>query len=378
MLFDDDESRTELPTAKKLSEAWDKGNFAKAPEIALVAILAGTFIVLLFKAKEKATLLAFHTIDIFNNLNSMALSMEGVVKVFQDNMLFIGSALAPLFFSCVGFVVVAIGLQTGFHVSTKVLEVDWNRFNPVNGIQRLFNFKNNLVAIGIDLLKFIAVGIVIYGALMKIRFHPIFYTPVPIQYIGGFIFDIFMMLLMKLIFIMAVIATLNYLYQKYAYTKNLMMTKQEVTDESRQAEGDPAVKGEQKKRGMKLLRSIMIAKIKKADVIITNPTHYAVALKYEKGHDMAPILLAKGEQFLALRIKEEAKKHGVPIVENPPAARLLYRIGKVGEPIPADLYQVVADILVYVYRTHRYYFYRLKLQREQERAKIKHAKRQRH
>ncbi|MBA4320870.1 MAG: hypothetical protein C0412_20970, partial [Flavobacterium sp.] len=185
-MFEEDEGKTEFPTPKRLGETWDKGNFAKAPEIALVAVLAATFVVLLFKAKERATLLSFWALDIFSHLGQKPVSLENVVRMFHEDAVMLFSTLSPLFFSCVGLVIVSIGLQTGFRVSTQMLEMDINKLNPVDGFKRLFNFKSNLVALGIDSLKFVAVGFVIYGALKKIQYHPIFYTPIPVQYLGLF------------------------------------------------------------------------------------------------------------------------------------------------------------------------------------------------
>jgi flagellar biosynthetic protein FlhB len=142
-----------------------------------------------------------------------------------------------------------------------------------------------------------------------------------------------------------------------------MMTRQEIKDENRQAQGDPNVKMAQRAMARRLLMRQMMADIPKADVIITNPTHYAVALKYERGVDSAPVVLAKGQNAFAQRIKSIGAKFEVPTVENKPVARALFKFGQVGKPIPAQLYQAIAEILGYVYRTHRYYFYQLKTRR---------------
>jgi len=141
------------------------------------------------------------------------------------------------------------------------------------------------------------------------------------------------------------------------------MTKQEIKDEHRQAQGDPNVKIAQRAMARRLLQRQMLADVPKADVIVTNPTHYAVALKYERGVDSAPIVLAKGHNSFAQRIKSIGAKFEVPTVENKPVARALFKFGQVGKPIPVQLYQAIAEILGYVYRTHRYYFFQLKSRR---------------
>jgi flagellar biosynthetic protein FlhB len=162
---------------------------------------------------------------------------------------------------------------------------------------------------------------------------------------------------------MTVIAALHYIYQRRKTEKDLMMSKHEVTEEMKEAMGDPKIKAAQRAMARRLAQKQMLAEVPVADVIVTNPTHYAVALKYERGKDAAPVLVAKGENLMAQRIKQIGREHGVPMVENKPVARSLFRFGKVGEPIPSQLYQAIAEILGYVYRTHRYYFHQLKMRR---------------
>jgi flagellar biosynthetic protein FlhB len=192
---------------------------------------------------------------------------------------------------------------------------------------------------------------------------PIFYTPVPVHRLGSFIYDSTLALFFRLALAMGGLALLHYIFQLKKTEKDLMMTKQEIKDENRQAMGDPNVKMAQRAMARRLMQKQMLADVPNADVIITNPTHYAVALKYERGVDAAPVVLAKGQNLFAQRIKALASKHEVPTVENKPVARALYKFGQVGKPIPAQLYQAIAEILGYVYRTHRYYFYQLKSRR---------------
>jgi flagellar biosynthetic protein FlhB len=162
---------------------------------------------------------------------------------------------------------------------------------------------------------------------------------------------------------LGIVAAISYSYEKFKTAKELMMTVQEVKDEHRNAEGNAESKAALRRMGRRLLQKQMLSAVPTADVIVTNPTHYAVALKYERGVDQAPVVLAKGENRFAQRIKALAAEHGVPTVENKPVARFLFATGKVGEPIPAELFQAVAEILAVVYRTHRYYFHCLKARR---------------
>jgi flagellar biosynthetic protein FlhB len=142
-----------------------------------------------------------------------------------------------------------------------------------------------------------------------------------------------------------------------------MMTKQEIKEENKAQEGDPRYRQIRRQMARRLLQKQMLSAVPTADVVITNPTHFAIALKYQRGQDKAPVVLAKGERLFAQRIKALAAEHGVPMVENKPVARMLYKYGKVGKPIPAELYRAVAEILAFVYKTHRYYFHQLRARR---------------
>jgi flagellar biosynthetic protein FlhB len=207
------------------------------------------------------------------------------------------------------------------------------------------------------------VAAIVWSALKKVLADPIFYTPVAPYRLGGFIYDTAVGLLWHFILALSCVAALNYLYQLRRIQKELMMTKQEVKEENRSNEGDPRVRAARRQMARRLMQKQMLSAVPTADVIVTNPTHYAVALKYDRGKDKAPIVLAKGERLFAKRIKDLAGDHRVPMIENKPVARMLFKYGRVGQPIPTELYQAVADILAFVYRTHRLYFHDLKQRR---------------
>jgi flagellar biosynthetic protein FlhB len=178
-------------------------------------------------------------------------------------------------------------------------------------------------------------------------------------------------LIWRFVLALGCVGAFNYIYQLRKIQKDLMMSKQEVKEENRSAEGDPRVRMARRQMARRLLQRQMLSAVPTADVVVTNPTHYAVALKYERGKDKAPVVLAKGERLFAKRIKELAADHDVPMIENKPVARMLFKYGRVGKPIPIELYQAVADILAFVYRTHRLYFHELK----QRRAEFERAQR---
>jgi flagellar biosynthetic protein FlhB len=192
---------------------------------------------------------------------------------------------------------------------------------------------------------------------------PLFSAPVEAAYLGQFLNTATITFLTRLLFALGIVAAISFGYEKFKMSRELMMTRDEVKDERKQAEGDMHTKAAMRRMARRLLQKQMLSAVQTADVVVTNPTHFAIALKYERGVDKAPVILAKGENRFAQRIKALAAEHGVPTVENKPVARLLFAMGKVGETIPADLYQAVAEILAVVYRTHRYYFHRLKTRR---------------
>ncbi|MGB0371228.1 MAG: EscU/YscU/HrcU family type III secretion system export apparatus switch protein [Opitutales bacterium] len=364
-MAEDQDMKTEEPTAKKRSEEFAKGNLPKAQEIGIVATLITAFMYILFKAREQAILLSDFASNIFGRLGDTPLTLETAIIELQKTVEVVAVVVGPFATYCVVAAVLANGMQTRFKLTTKAIEPSITKFNPISGFKRIFG-KEVLVNFGIDFLKFVGVGSVLYGLIDTILADPIFYTPVPIGHVGTFIAQTFMDMFAYLIALMIIIAFLNYLYQKHKVHEGMKMTKQEVKDETKSAQGDADIKGRQKQFMRKVLQQSMLRKVNTADLVVTNPTHYAIALRYIRGRDAAPMVIAKGKGQFAKRIKAEAKKHGVPMVENRPVARMLFSIGQVDAPIPAELYTVVAEILGYVYKTHKYYFHELKRRRQAE------------
>lgn len=362
MSNEDKASKTEEATPKKRDEAAAEGNIAKSADIGVVFVLCATFTILVFQGKTAAAKIAVIASGLFSNIGNIDITQQSIsflmIQKFQDVFL----VLLPLLGACTIAALAAGGLQTGFKLSPKALEPKLSRINIVNGLKNIVNTKKFTKGLG-DLFKFSAVGWVIYGSIKEIANNEIFGSPVPLEHIGGFILATFIKFLASLLIIMGVIAAFDYLYQRRQINKDLMMTKEEIKNEQKDQSGNPQVKSAQKSMARRLLQKQMLNDVPLADVIVTNPTHYAVALKYESGKDLAPMVLAKGQNMFAQRIKEIAKKHNVPLVENKPVARLLFKVGEVGKDIPSGLYQVVAEILTEVYRTHKYYFHRLKARR---------------
>ena len=358
----DNDNKTEQPTGRRLSDAADKGQFAKSPELNVVFILAATLGVLAFTARATVDSLVQYLSSVFTNYTVTKVDIDTITVPLGELIMVIGKGLMPVLLTCAGAAILANGLQSGFQIASKAVTFKMDQLNPVEGFQRIFS-KATLVRSGLDLLKLLAIGFVLYLGARTLLEDPMFTAPVEAAYLGQFLNQATISFLSRLLLALSVIAAVSYAWEKHKTNKDLMMTHHEVKEESKSAEGDPRVKGVMRRMARRLSQKQMLSAVATADVIVTNPTHYAVALKYERGIDKAPVVLAKGENHFARRIKALAAAHAVPTIENKPVARLLYAMGKVGEPIPPELFQAVAEILAVVYRTHRYYFHELKTRR---------------
>jgi len=359
----DKDQKTEAPTGKRVGEAFQEGNFAKAPEIQIAFMLVAAFFALLFYAGNGARNLAMIASDIFSRIGEITLDTENAINwiqfVYQRGI----SIILPIVIPCIAASVIGAGLQSGFRLTPKVLDWKIDRLNPVTGFQNLFS-KDKLRDFLIEFMKFSAVLLIVMNGILLLLKDPIFHHPVTAVYTLTFIHRLFLVVFIRLVVAIAIIAAINYMFQKRRTFENLKMTKQEVKDERKNQEGDPAVKGRQRAMARRLIQQQMFSAVPNADVVVTNPTHFAIALKYERGKDQAPVILAKGQNLIAQKIKAIAREHNVPMVENKPVAQMLFKMGKVGSAIPYEMYQLVAEILAHVYKTHRYYFHQLNARRK--------------
>jgi flagellar biosynthesis protein FlhB len=358
----DQDQKTEAPTEKHLNDAFERGQFAKSTELTVLFTIAGVMWVLALTLKSATHDIAEYSISMFSRFASTPVALDTVSSLLGEVLLVVGRVLLPVLGVVVGAVILSGGIQSGFRLSTKVATFKFEQFNPANGFARVFS-KNMLVKAGIDSLKLLAIGLTLYLGVRGLIYDPLFSAPVEAAYLGQFIHQASMLFLTRMLMGLGLVAAVAYGYEKLKTGRELKMTREEVKDERKNADGNATVKAAMRRMGRRLLQKQMLSAVATADVVITNPTHFAVALKYERGKDKAPVILAKGENRFAQRIKALAAEHGVPTIENKPVARLLFAMGKVGESIPAELYQTVAEILAVVYRTHRYYFHRLKSRR---------------
>ncbi len=346
--------KTEDATTKKLEDVREEGNVAKSVEVSTTATLLALFVCLKFAVGFIGNRLIATFKDFYSMITRYA--VDGIdVKAFNFLMLKaimnIAITIAP--FLLLGFVVAFLSnaLQFKFKVTSKPLMPKFNKLNPVNGVKRMFSL-NTLVELLKSIVKVVMISYLAYGVFVEHVKEIYLIFDMSVMQSVSLMYDIVMELSLKICLLFCAISAADFLYQKWKFKTDNKMTKQEVKDEYKNQEGDPKVKGQQRQRMQQASQRRMMAAIPEADVVITNPTHFAVALSYKAGQGQAPIVVAKGADFLAGRIKEVARENQVEIVENKPLARMLYYNVELGAEIPPELYQAVAEVLAYVYQLH--------------------------
>ncbi len=344
------QEKTEQPTPKKIADARKKGTVAQSREIPSAIILLTALGFFFFSGSWMFSSLSEFMGGILRNIGSFRIhditTASTLSIIILKNVL---SIILPFMLAVVAAGIVANIVQIGFLFSPEAFSPKLSKFNPIKGIKKLFSLKS-LVELVKSLIKITFVSGIAYltiktelktiPTLMQMDIKDI------ISFIGTTSFKICLYVSMALI----IMAVLDYAYQKYEHTKSLKMTKQEVKDENKQTEGDPRVKARIRSIQIEMSRRRMMESVPEADVVITNPTHLAIALKFDSENMVAPKIVAKGAGKIAERIREIAGENQVPIVENKPLARTLFKIAEIGDYIPAELYQAVAEVLAYVYR----------------------------
>ena len=346
--------KTEDATTKKLDDVRQEGNVAKSVEVSTAATLLALFICLKFAIgfvgdRLLSTFTEFYTLII--RYCEDGIDISGLNYLMWKVILDIGITIAP--FLLLGFLVAFLSnaLQFKFKVTSKPLQPKFSKMNPINGVKRMFSL-NTLVELLKSIVKVVVISYIAYSVITEhIKELYLVYDMSVMQSIY-LMYNIVLELAMKICILFCVIAAADFMYQKWKFKSDNKMTKQEVKDEFKNQEGDPKIKGQQRQRMQQASQRRMMAAIPEADVVITDPTHFAVALSYKTGQGQAPIVVAKGADFLAGRIKEIARDSQVEIVENKPLARMLYYNVDIGAEIPPELYQAVAEVLAYVYQLH--------------------------
>lgn len=344
--------KTEEPTAKRRQDAMKKGQVGRSQELSAAFVLLAGFFALKVLGESAIEEIMRYCMYIFGNL-VFDVNEESIMQLFIGIVILLAKTAIPLM---VFIMIVGLAMniaQVGFNFSTDKLSFNPGRLNPINGFGRIFS-KRSLVELAKSLLKIAIIGSLVYSYLSVelMQMPKLIFTDI----ISGaaLVTDDMFDLAFKIIGLFMIMAVMDFMYQKWQTTQDLKMSKQEVKEEFKQQEGDPQIKGKirQKQRQMAMAR--MMQEVPKADVIITNPTHFAVALKYESGMT-APEVIAKGQDAVAQKIKAIAKENRVPIVENKPLARALFAAVDVGGMVPQELFQAVAEVLAYVYKLkHRH------------------------
>lgn len=339
--------KTEEPTSKKRADAKKKGQVGRSTELSTAfVLLIGFFIIKVMWAHIYGSIAAYTTY-VFSHLNQ-PVDTENILRIFIGIIELLAQTSLPIM---IGIMLMGLAInvfQVGLNFNTEAIGFKPDKLNPINGFGRIFS-KRSLVELAKSLFKIAIIGYFLYDFLkdhlMAMPQFIYFDLPNSLAQIADIVFS----MAFEVIAVIIVLGILDYGYQKWQTTQDLKMTKQEVKDEMKQTEGDPQIKGKIKQKQRQMAMSRMMQEVPKADVIVTNPTHFAVALQYSKGM-VAPLIVAKGQDLVAQRIKDIARDARVPIVENRPLARALYASAEVGDTVPAELYQAVAEVLAYVYR----------------------------
>lgn len=343
------EERTESATAKRRNEVRRKGRVVKSVELSSTFGLLGLIFLLHLTGGWIGRNVTNYFQSVYAGLDQAELTPELVVRIGTAALLVLGKAISPLLLTglILGFLIHY--LQFGFLWATESIRLDLNRLNPLNGFSRFFS-RSSLIELVKSSYKLTLISYIVYitlrGRLMQIFLLARLPIDQALALIGGTVYTV----AIRVVLAMFVLAVLDYFYQRHAYEKSIRMTKEEVKQEFKQLELPPQIKSRIRARQREIARKRMMSEVPKADVVITNPTHFAVALKYDPTQMSAPLVVAKGQDLLAQRIREIAREHDVPIVENPPLARALYRQVEIGREIPTELYGAIAEVLAFVYQ----------------------------
>lgn len=340
---------TEPATPRRLEQAREKGQVYKSTEVIAAATLLAAYLALQWAGPGAWATLARFASDTWSDLLRPDFTLEAARDLSLHVMLVSTLAAAPIALAVLGAGLIANYLQVGALFTLTPITPDFSRIDPLQGLKRLFSRRSVMEGMK-ALAKVTLIGLIAYQAVAGlvgdlpalIDLTP----PALLSKVAGLVSTV----IFRVLLVMIALALLDFLYQRYEYGQQMRMTKQEIKEEYKETEGSPEVRQALRRRQREMSRRRMMADVPKADVVVTNPTHFAVALRYEQGQMDAPRVLAKGTGYVALKIREVARAHGVPVVPNPPLARSLYDGVEIGENIPADLFQAVAEVLAFVYR----------------------------
>jgi flagellar biosynthesis protein FlhB len=342
--------KTERATPKRRKEAREKGNVLKSVDVGTAAVLLAVFAILKIlggTVLSGTSQMLQHWLS--RQPGDSPLTIGDATQMMTSAIVSIGSIAAPLVLAGVIVALVANIAQVGFLFTGKAMQPKFSRINPMEGFKRIFSVRS-VAELLKAVLKIVALGYVAYGEYVKIVGQFPTFAMLGVMQAGAAMADMAMNIALKMALVLLGIAAADYFYQWWRRERELRMTKQEIKDEFKLTEGDPQTKSRIRQKQRQIGMQRMMQSIPSASVVITNPTHYAIALRYTEGRDSAPIVVAKGKDYVAVRIKEEARKYGIEMVENRPLAQALYVYCDIGDAIPKDMYKAVAEVLAYVYK----------------------------
>lgn len=348
MAEQDKHSRTEKPTGKRISQAKNKGNLPRSRELTSTATLLAAIVTLYVSSSFILATLKGGTHDILANLRAQDVTPAGVYSLMLKCMLVLGAVLAPYMVVVIIATFLVTIVQEPFSISWERMSLSLDKLNPVSGVKRLFN-KDAAVEALKSVLKLLVVGWMAYRVLRDEVVNLVYIVDSDILGILTFVSHISFKIVLHSCGVLLVLSIFDLAWVKWRFIENLKMTKQEVKQEAKDTEGDPRVKGKIKQLQYAQARRRMRKIVPTADVVITNPTHYAVALKYDRNSMAAPVVIVKAVDFMAQQVKEIAREHKVMLVENRFLARELYAQVEEGQEIPESLYAAVAEVLAYVF-----------------------------
>ena len=346
--------KTEEPTPKKKKDARKQGNIAKSAEVNKAMTFIAILVVIYMMSGSIISELQGFIVNILSGDFSMTMNDNTIrILMFKVMMSFMKIVL-PISLIIMVFGILGSLIQTGLFFSMESLKPKFSKLNPLTGLKNMFSMK----AI-VNLIKsMVVICIMIYlgYSFMSKNFEGIIKSgDIYLPYMFNIVLDLIKSILTSITLAIAVVAALDYGYEKFSHKKGLKMTKQEVKEEYKQMEGDPHIKGKIKQKQRQMANQRMMQAVPSSTVIVTNPTHISIAIRYEQGKDTTPIVVAKGADEVAFRIREIAKSHDIPIIENVPLARLIYKEVDIDQEIPEEMYKAVAEVLVAVYKIKNKY-----------------------
>lgn len=347
----DSSNKTEKPTAKKRRDERKKGNVFLSQDAVAVVTLLGAFFTFWIMAGKIAEELAGYMgfcLSKCSLANSLIIG-DIIHELVMEGLGVLLRSVLPITLITIGCAVIVTFSQTKLLISWELVKPKLSKLNPLQGIKRLFSLKS-IVKTLVSLLKISLLMIIVYLSLRDMYIESAKYLYVDLRASSSHLFSKGMSMIVKIGIAFIALAAMDFMYQKWDYEKSLRMSKEEIKEEFKQMEGDPKVKGKIKEIQRRRAQERMMQQVPQADVVIRNPTHFAVALRYRPDQDNAPIVLAKGMDSLAMRIVKVAEENKVAVIENVPLARALYADAELDQEIPPELYNPVAEVLVYIFR----------------------------